>query len=401
MKIYILTNEPFPNGMAATNRIKCLAKAIIENGWHCKVIIFTRTEVYGKVPRNITGEGMFEGIPYRYIGDTPLRNKNIIIRQLNDRVDLIRTLVFFLKHLEKDDIVIGSCIGHIHFINSIIDVIHRKKAHYVCELCELPLGTFVETSHSIKLRKKVLNQQFPKCDGFIAISEALVDLVNKYKSSKAVITKIPILVDFPKYAITDKSNETDVPDIFHSGTLSEQKDGILGIIKAFGIASHKMENPIRFILTGDKKKSPHKIEIDKLIIEYKLEDKIVFTGYLSENELREYLSKASLVVINKYKNQQNQYCFSTKLAEYLASAKPVIITNVGEAMNWLTDNKNAYIVEAQEIDALAEKIIEAFTNVEKRMSIAKNGYKTCKECFDYRNYSNQINDFFNRITNTI
>ena len=50
MKVYILTREPFPNGMAATNRIKCYAKAILQKGVLCEVLIFTRTEIYGKPP---------------------------------------------------------------------------------------------------------------------------------------------------------------------------------------------------------------------------------------------------------------------------------------------------------------------------------------------------------------
>ena len=47
MKIYIVTGEPFPNGMAATNRIKCYAKAIHEGGLECEVVVYRRTEVYG------------------------------------------------------------------------------------------------------------------------------------------------------------------------------------------------------------------------------------------------------------------------------------------------------------------------------------------------------------------
>ena len=32
MKVYIVTTEPFPNGLAATGRIKCYAKALISEG---------------------------------------------------------------------------------------------------------------------------------------------------------------------------------------------------------------------------------------------------------------------------------------------------------------------------------------------------------------------------------
>lgn len=399
MKIYILTREPFPNGMAATNRIKCYAKAILEKGVPCEVLICTRTEVYGKAPKNTIGEGVFENIPYKYIGGTPLRGSNIILRQINDRMDKMRTMQYLFKHLKKGDIVLGYCGSFPHFINTIIRITHIRKAFYFRDLCELPYGTSQETARNIKLRKFILSKQFPLCDGFIAISDTLVTLAKKYKRTDAKVLKVPILVDFEKYCITDKSNEADVPYIFHSGTLYEQKDGILGMIEAFGIALHQTPFPIRFISTGKPENSPHKEAIYELIEKYHLKDNILFTGYLSEKELRDYLSKASLVIINKYNTQQNKYCFSTKLAEYLAASKPVIITKVGEAMNWLTDNKDAYIVETQQVKYLAKKIVEAFIDAQKRHTIAKNGFKTCKNNFNYRNYSKQLIDFFTQVSN--
>ena len=328
-----------------------------------------------------------------------MRDSNIVFRQINDRIDMVRTILYLFKHLREGDIVLGFLSASPYFISSIINIVHLKKAKYIRELCELPYGTSEETAKKIKLRQFTLTNLFPKCDGFIAISNALVALAKKYKRTDAKILKVPILVDFEKYCLTDKSSEVDVPYIFHSGTLYEQKDGILGMIEAFGIALRQIPFTIRFISTGKMEDSPHKEVIHELIKKYHLKDKILFTGYLSESELKDYLSKASLVIINKYDTQQNKYCFSTKLAEYLAASKPVIITRVGEAMNWLTDSKDAYIVETRQIDSLSEKIVEAFIDVQKRHAIAENGFNTCKNSFDYQNYSKQLIDFFTQISN--
>lgn len=398
MKVYIITREPFPNGMAATNRIKCYAKALINVGVECNIIIFTRTEIYGKKPKNIDGNGVFDGIRYQYIGKTPLRNRNIFIRKFDDLFDRLRLKRFLMNKLKSDDIVLWYCGVLVFFVNEIIDIVHKKKAKFVRDVCELPYGTSEETPKNVRLRKKTLLQQFPKCDGFIAISDSLVELAEKYKRTDAQILKVPIMVDYDKYSLPDKSSEVSIPYIFHSGTLTEQKDGILGMIEAFGMALQKLSMPIMFISTGNKENSPHREAINELIDEYHLEKKLVFTGYLSEKELKEYLSKASLVIINKYETQQNKYCFSTKLAEYMAASKPVIITRVGEAMNWLTDNRDAYVVGPHDMNALAEKIVEAFTNSEKRYVIASNGFKTCKACFDYKNYGDKLIDFFTKLS---
>ena len=75
MKVYIVTGEPFPNGMAATNRIKCYAWALLGQDVEVEVLIFRRTEGPGLMLGNKTGVGNFKGINYRYIGNTSIRKK--------------------------------------------------------------------------------------------------------------------------------------------------------------------------------------------------------------------------------------------------------------------------------------------------------------------------------------
>lgn len=394
MKVYIITREPFPNGMAATNRIKCYAKALIQEGVQCKVLIFIRTENKGTIIKNIEGKGVFEGIPFQYIGGTPIRKSNVFIRKMDDYLDRLRLAIYLKRNLREGDIVLCYCGVFVFFINWLIGIIHSKKAKFIKDVCELPYGTSKENKSNIRKRNIMLRKQFPKCNGFISISDALKDLVDKYKSPSAKNIKIPIMVDFEKYSLEDRSNQAAIPYIFHSGTLYEQKDGILGMIEAFGKVCQMYDKPLNFISTGFINKSPHAKDIRGLIHRYKLADKIYFTGYLSVDELQEYLSKASLVIINKYDTQQNKYCFSTKLAEYLAAEKTIILTNVGEAMCWLRDQESAYIVEPKNLGQLSNKIIYALENKEKSKLIAQRGKQVCMNYFDYKQYGRKLINFF-------
>ena len=104
-----------------------------------------------------------------------------------------------------------------------------------------------------------------------------------------------------------------------------------------------------------------------------------------------------MVIINKYRTQQNNYCFSTKLGEYLAAAKPVVITHVGEAINWLENGKSAYIVEPEDTEALADAIVHVFTHPEESHQIGLAGQDVCRRSFDYRNWSKPLVEFFNQL----
>lgn len=379
MKVFLITKEPFPNGQAATNRIKAYAKACIREGVDCEVLIYTRTEIYGRDPRNTQGHGIVDGISYRYLKGSPLRESNVIIRRWHDIMDFMR-LKYYLSHNCNAGDVIFAYDKNFK-INDIIQIAHNKNALLIQELCELPFGTSRETSKTIERRAKFEKKIMPKLDGMIAISDALMEYAQKHCNESCNIFKVPILVDFPKYDMQDRSAESPTPYIFHSGTLYEQKDGFLSMLRAFGKVVSQLPFEVKFISTGKPDGTTHEQEIKDIIEEYGLENRVIFTGYLSDEELKEYLSKASFVIINKLTTQQNIYCFSTKLGEYMAASKAILITNVGEAMNWLTHGKDAYIIPPNDIDKLADAMKVMFENPELRAKLGESAHETCRKSF--------------------
>ena len=397
MKVIILTGESFPNGMAATNRIKCYARAIKEGGIECEVVIFRRTEPYGSKPRNTIGQGLFEGIPFRYISGTPLRGSNILIRQLNDRVDQLRTDRFLRRVLMKGDILFFYMGGYVHLILRYMKTAHAKGAFCIRDLCELPFCTEAETKRTIRLRKVTIEKQFPRLDGIISISDALLNFAKSNTLPTCKHVKVPIMVEYEHYYICKKVSDKEIPYIFHAGTLYQQKDGILGIIEAFGMAKQRLQMPIKYILTSSIDASPHANEIRRLINKYQLEDSVEFVGYLVREQIKDYLSKASLVISNRPKSEQDYYGFSTKIGEYLASGTPLITTNWGEAVNWLKDGESAYIIEPEDTNALADTIVQAFSNPDEALKIGRTGQELCQHSFDYRVWSKPLVDFLQHL----
>lgn len=394
MKVFIVTKEPFPNGLAATSRIKCYIKALLAANKQCELLIYSRTESTNS-HRNICAEGDFEGIYYRYIGGTTQRKDKFIIQQLINVKDKLRLLRYLKENLRKDDIVFGYAAKDVFFINTLINVVHRSKGKYIRDLCELPYGTGQETLKAKLLRAYSLNFQFKKCDGIIAISSALYELARKY-SPKTKVIIIPILVEYEKYNLPNNSQFAKFPFIFHAGSLQEQKDGILGMLKSFAIVARQIPS-CRFISTGRLEKSPNANEIKTLITNESIEEKVFFLGYLDQHELNKYLSKAQAVIINKSVNQQNTYCFSNKLGEYMAAGKPVVITRVGEAINWLNSGVDSIIVEPNNHNQIAESLIKIINDEHFSRSLSINAKETCKKSFDFRVYSDLLKRFISQL----
>ena len=394
MRVFFITDKPFPHGGASTNRLICYAKAIRSQNVECKLLVYVRTESLEKTFGNMEGVGTYEGIPFEYINHSTLHANNIIKQKFEGFIDRISLLKYLKKNVCSGDVVFYYALDELIWIPLVAAVVHGKKGKIVKEVCELPFifGTYSKVSRFY--RKLMTKYHFPKFDGIISISEELLKFSKHYAGRKTKHIKVPILVDYNKYSLPDRSNEADNFYIFHAGSLTEQKDGILGMIEAFGKASERLNHQLFFISTGRADNSPHKLRIKELIEENNISNEVRFVGYLNEEELQDYLSKASLVIINKYETEQNQYCFSTKLAEYFAASKPVIITRVGEAMNWVTDKLNVWLVEPGDVNQLSSAIVLLYNNVCLRKEMGKEGNILCQNCFRYEVYGKVLVDFF-------
>lgn len=386
MKVFIITHAPYPKGMAETNRITCYSKACSKLGVDSDVIIYVRPGI-DDIPDN----GNNEGIKYRYTTTGKHYSPNTIVKKIQELRDSIRLWRYVLKNVHKGDVV----FTYGQFILPIVPLLIKlKQAYLVKEVCEY-LFLNEETSWKVRVSKLLqIHFTYPLYDGAVAISDALVQFSKDLFSSRCKIIKVPILVEFDKYEIEDKASQSENPYIFHAGSLYESKDGIVGMIRAFAKAHEKCPG-LKFISTGLLDKSPHKKEIVEIIDKYELQSSITFLGYIETDTLKEYLSKASIVIINKYITKQNTYCFSTKLAEYMAASKAIIITRVGEAMNWLTPSEDALIIEPSNNDELAEAIVSLAGDSQLRHRLGMNAHNKCQKSFDYQIWAETLVDYFN------
>ena len=396
MKVFIVTKEGFPNGMAATNRIKCYARALHDGGMDCEVLVCGSTEIQGVV-RNTEANGVYEGISYHYIGGTTSDYHSKPIRRLLQLYRYHQTEKYLKRHINRGDAVLLYLGQRVKLIIRLIKLIQKQGGYCVTDLCEYPYGARNE-KQTIALRNMVFNKQFPLLNGIISISDSLLNLAKSKTSEKCHHVKVPIMVEYEHYYIEKNPDKNTIPYIFHAGTLSEQKDGILGMIEAFGIAKNELQIPIKYILTGSIDTSPQASEIRCLINKYHIEDSVVFVGYLFRDQINNYLRNASLVISNRPKSIQDYYGFSTKVGEYLASGTPLITTRWGEVVNWLVDGETAYVVEPENVRALADTIIRVFNTPEESRRIGQEGQEVCKKCFDYRNWSKILVDYFHHLS---
>lgn len=373
--IYIVLPQFFERyNFAGSNRVLNYGKGLISNGVNCTIITFSRA-----LQEKSIFDDSIEGVPIVNLQTN--KESSFLFLKLFEKFLIRKKLYSYLKeNLNREDVVITYFYDLVLSL-FVFNVVRKNKFKLVMELNEIP---YYNNNIINKFKRWIeLNVFFKKYDGIIAISEELHKISEKYKSKNCKLIKIPILINKPIESETAVIKDIVIqnPYIFHAGSMVDFKDGISETLIAFGRIHNKLPLKVDFILVGSKPSNYTKIEM--IIKKYNLSDHVKFIHEtLSTKEINEYYKNSSLAIINKFDNIQNRYCFPTKLGEILLSKTAVICTNVGETKYFLKNNKSAYIIESGNTEKLAEKILEAFTNVEKRNKIALEGYNIAVKKFD-------------------
>ncbi len=77
----------------------------------------------------------------------------------------------------------------------------------------------------------------------------------------------------------------------------------------------------------------------------------------------------------------------------MTAGKAIIITRVGEAINWLEGDKDAIIVEPNDIQVLSDAIVNLFRDKELSNNLGQNARKRCNQVFDFHCYNKVLSDF--------
>lgn len=238
-------------------------------------------------------------------------------------------------------------------------------------------------------------------DHLFMISTPLRELYEQYldkRNIKIPVTILNMIVEpdrFEPNLVVEARADIDpnkFRNIVYIGTMYGSKDGIDILIKSFNMI--KKDYPdLRLILIGDDSR---KSKMKKVFDAFKSHDhqsQIVFTGKINREKVSEYLNQAYALVLARPNNIQAKYGFPTKLGEYLATGKPVIITRVGDIPLFLRDNYNAYLADPDDVFSFAEKMRDCLDNPNEAKLKGEKGKELTYTVFNYRSCGEIVKKF--------
>jgi len=403
--IKIITFNNFPYGGAAANYIRYLAQALTESGNNVEVLLPAATAFGISVEPDVSKKGTIGNVKYRHLFFSR-HPKNIIIKIFSIGCGIFN-LVFNLVYLslfKKDiDIVVCYDTSFIYscFYLSIIRLLRIKLINILPEYYEKPknIGLNLDTFRwydfyfYIKHMTKYSN-------GSIVLSNYLKDyLVSAGKKEENIII-IPNIID---PSVFDKKNikpfKEDYTTIGYAGTPTK-KDGISDLIKSFSILNKKYRNT-HLLIIGDITNG------DSVIPELKIfasaigipESCITFTGLQSYVHIPELLHSCQILALTRPNGIFAEAGFPTKLGEYFACKKPVVVTKVGDIPLYFNNEEHAILVEPENIKSIVLGFEKLINNKDLAFNISNNAYLWVNENLNYKNISCKIEVFINHIQN--
>ena len=277
----------------------------------------------------------------------------------------------FYFSLKKGDVVL--LLGGYSFLHGLvrrkgIRVFHERTEHPDA----YPISKYKFFSiHYIDDCKKV--------EGLFVISNALKTYFEKVGVPSDKVHVINMVVDSHRFKHVVKNDDVE-PYIAYCGKASNNKDGVDCLIKAFAIVAAKKKD-IKLYIIGEA--PPKESDNRELVHSLGLEDRVIFTGVISSDNIPKLLTNAKILALARPKSLQNTYGFPTKLGEYLLTGNPVVVTRVGDIPLFLKDKISALLSECGDIKGFADNIIWALDHPKESKEIGNIGKIIADEEFNY------------------
>lgn len=235
-------------------------------------------------------------------------------------------------------------------------------------------------------------------DGIFFISTYIQQFFLRY-NQRITSEIIPITVDTDRFReVADPGIKINGPYLAFCGSLYGDKDGIEILIDAFDQIHQRFKN-YKLVLIGDNSDNKQLANVLARIDRYNLADSVIFTGLVHRDVVPGILSNATMFLLARPGNKQAEGGFPTKLGEYLAAGKAVVVTRVGDIPKYFTDGMNSFIAEPGDANSFALKSMEALADHDSLSKVGYEGLRLAEHHFHYMVIAKKMIDFMNSLLN--
>ena len=386
--ITYLSNSRIPSEMANSVQIMKMCEAMSKAGSKVTLIKPNRSHTFNTHIDNLYDyydiKTKFPIENLRYIDIHKLETKipNLIYRSLNYTNNLFWERYLFNYYINNHKESIIFMRNTLHFL---LNKISKYNIPSIIEFHNLPSQRYI--SEYVKLFKHS-DKVIP-----LALTKGLAeDLSEKLNINISNILVVPGGVDISKYENTKtsiKHNDKKIKITYVGSLIKNRGVNVL-------LQSAKYLPNFEFNIIGG-------VGNDLNCAENYLNDNVItnvnLLGHKPQNLIYEYYQETDILILPMSGKEQHtqRYGSLNKLFEYMASAKPIIVSNLPSVKEVLMNNKNCILFEPDNVDDLVDKIQFLSSSKELMYKIAENAKK------DAQNYTwdKRVEKIYNHVQNFI
>lgn len=391
----LITSDNFPFGSAGANLMRLLCLGLAEHDWQVHALI--QKGKYGAKESSIEKAGRIGACTYCYCGYS-LRPKNIILKMVDNVCGYIVPMIEMVRRRKSKPVVFiyNSC----GVMNALFVLVAKGAGltiiNYVPEWYEK--ATVVKHWWNLPRWWDFVYRMKRGNFSFNALCMPSFFLSEYYKErgfDPSKLYVIPNLVEhtfFQVDAVESSEPEKNVIRIGYCGT-PYRKDGIDDLLDAFSIF-HKKHPQSELLVIGDNGRDRNCLSnIKKRAADLGFEEHIICTGRVEFSQMPTLLQSCDVLVLARPAGIFAEAGFPTKLGEYLACKKPVVVTRVGDIPRYLEHGISILLANPDDPASVAEQFEWILNHPTEVKKIAEKGFNVMMSVLEYKRSSGRFQEW--------
>ena len=164
--------------------------------------------------------------------------------------------------------------------------------------------------------------------------------------------------------------------------------GVYDVVNAFTQMEEAGRN-CRLVLIGSGAEEEN---LKALCRKHDLEDRVVFTGFLTKDEVRAWLAKTHVFVLPSHSEG-----FPMVVMEAMASSLAVVSTRVGAIPDLIDEGVNGFVVKVGDVASLADRMATLYLHESLRLDMGQANRTLMHDHYDVRRVSERFYQLYQEI----
>lgn len=381
--VCITDSTSFPAGLADTVRLRLLARSLVEQGGEITVLCVRPIDRPCAV-ENTEVKGTWHGVEFEYTCGETVRHRSFAVRRGRELRGWAVAAARLLQLRAQ---------GRLDCVFAMFPSDEWTPGRQLC----LAMARLVHRPVIIDLNERPWTQkQRPRVperlmsalggvDGVLAISQYLSAWAAMERARihrDIALVEIPVVVDVNEQAVDDYPEGP--PTVLFAG--SPVYDATIDFIILAMCTVWERFPTCRLTLTGVAPDRPESGWLMTRVRGGLVDSRVDVKGYLSRNDLLTEYRAAHALLIPLFNDVRSTARFPTKVGEYLASARPIVTTLVGEMERFLADGVNAYLCAPDDPEAFGTRICDVLDDREAAARVGSAGRRLAETSLHYSLY---------------